>query len=108
MRRLSLVVVAAVASAMIVVGVTSLDAVGAGGGTATTKKALAGHVPKPADDATEANRLITCLRAHGAQPPSAPADLKRWIVQHQSDPAVANALKQCGVGPPPGCGDKAG
>ena len=138
MRRLSMVVAAAVASAMIVVAITALDAVGANGRSAkpkddfaaklaqclrdhgvavprqqpslavarACKDALAGDVRKPADATADVRKLTACLRAHGAQPPSAADDLKRWILQHESDTTVASALKECGIGPPPSCGDK--
>ena len=124
MSRLSLVVAAALASAMIVVAVTALDAVGADAPTPTIAQCLRDRgvlphkqpslavartckqaVAPPADNSTDVNQLTACLRTHGAQPPSAAGDLKRWILQHQSDPAVASALKQCGMGPPAGCGD---
>lgn len=121
MRRLSIVVAAAVTSAMIVVAVTALAAVGADGRTAKPRASVAAKlaqaradgvaardVRKPADDSADVQKLTACLRAHGAQPASAPADLKRWIVQHQSDATVVRALKECGAGPPPSCGDKGG
>jgi hypothetical protein len=100
MRRLWLVVAAAMASATIALAVVALDAVGADSRTATTKQALA----RKAAGKPDVDRLTACLRAHGVQPPSAATELKRWIVEHGSDPAVANALKQCGTHPPPNCG----
>ena len=125
MTRLAMVVVA---SALIVVAVTALDAVGADSRTAKPKTTIAqclrDHdvaVPQQAPlavarackqaaggsaagDTADATKLVACLRAHGAQSPSAPEALKPWILQHQSDPA----LKACGVGVSPGCGDKGG
>jgi hypothetical protein len=58
---------------------------------------------KPTDDV---RKIAACLRAHGVTPPSAPDDLKRWIIEHKGDAAVTHALKECGMGPPPSCGDK--
>jgi hypothetical protein len=49
---------------------------------------------------------VACLRAHGADPPSPPADLKRWILGHENDATVARALRECNMGPPPSCGGK--
>ena len=151
MRRLSMVTAAAVASALLVVAVAALDAVGADGVSAQPKDdlvvrvaqclrdrgvavpALSGEtlmrwldthrppeaiarackeavappgpkltvVRKPADDV---KKLTACLRAHGLDAPSAPDELKRWMLAHE-DEAV---LKDCGMGPPPSCGDKDG
>jgi hypothetical protein len=40
--------------------------------------------------------LISCLGSHGVQVPSDdPAAVKRWLGDHQSDPAVQAALDAC-------------
>jgi hypothetical protein len=62
----------------------------------------------PADDKADLARITACLRAHGLRPPTAAMDLKRWILAHEGDAAVGNALQGCGMAPPPGCGDKDG
>jgi hypothetical protein len=150
MRRLSMVTAAAVASALLVVAVAALDAVGADNTSAkppdnivvrvaqclrdrgvavpavsgdTLMRWLDTHRPpdaiarackeavappgvkrtvhRPGDDA---KTLVACLRAHGLDAPSDPYELKRWILAHE-DEAV---IKECGMGPPPSCGDKDG
>jgi hypothetical protein len=145
MRRLSTVMAAAVASAMIVIAIAALDAVGADNSAAKPKAdfmtqigqclrdhgvavpALTGeqldtwlkhHEPPLAAGrackqalAPEASKaagvdVTACLRAHGVTPPQAIDDLKRWILAHKDEAAVADAMKQCDMGPPPSCGDK--
>lgn len=154
MRRLSMVLAAAVASALIIVAVAALDAVGADKSPAPGKDDLAGrfaqclrdrgaavpalsgvqlerwlktHEPPLAtaracktalagiaapdvrsSGNADAKKIATCLRAHGLTPPTAPDDLKRWILGHRDDAAVSRALEECGMGPPPSCGDKEG
>jgi hypothetical protein len=147
MSRFSMVLAAAVTSAMIVVAVAALDAVGADKSNAkatngvdafaaclrdhgvqvpaltgvqlerwlkthpmprtpgvTCKTALAGAPPTATAAAkADAEKIAACLRAHGLNPPTAPAELKRWIVT-QDDPEVTQALKECGLGPAPDCG----
>jgi hypothetical protein len=54
--------------------------------------------------------LADCLRKNGANVPAG-ADgvtLKNWIVDHANEPAVADALKKCGMDKPGQCGDPAG
>jgi hypothetical protein len=71
------------------------------------KEALVG-VAAPEVKSAGPDDLVRCLRTHGVRPPAPPADLKRWIFAHKGDAAVAQALKECGMGPPPSCGDKDG
>jgi hypothetical protein len=48
--------------------------------------------------------FISCLASHGVQVPSDdPAAVKRWLGDHQSDPAVQAALDACA---PPSGGSK--
>jgi hypothetical protein len=48
--------------------------------------------------------FISCLASHGVQVPSDdPAAVKRWLGDHQSDPAVQAALDACA---PPNGGSK--
>jgi hypothetical protein len=49
--------------------------------------------------------FISCLASHGVQVPSDdPGTVKRWLADHQSDPAVQAALDACA---PPGGGSNA-
>src|SRR3954466_4396784 len=68
-------------------------------GDATVTAALEACAPKtvaPADRAADERQLRACLADHGAAVPDVQGgDLKRWIVEHQQDPATAGALKAC-------------
>jgi hypothetical protein len=152
MGRFPMVVSAAVASAMIVVAVAALDAVGADKTNAqgktddrlvaafaacvrdrgvevpaltgvalerwvkthrlpmatarACKTALAGQPPVSSDAAkADAAKIAACLRSHGLHPPTDAVELKLWISEQRS-PEVEAALKDCGMGPAPRCGDK--
>jgi hypothetical protein len=50
--------------------------------------------------------LADCLRKNGANVPAGlnGVDLKNWILDHQNEPAVADALKKCGMDKPGECG----
>ena len=74
MRRLSMVAAAVMASAMIVVAVTALDAVGANG-----------RMAKPTEDFTA--KLVRCFRDHGVAVP-----------RQQPSLAVARACKDALAG----------
>lgn len=64
---------------------------GTGRGTADAPKAVA-----PADRAADEQQLRSCLAGNGADVPAVGgSDLKRWIIEHQQDPATAAALKAC-------------
>src|SRR4051812_43398044 len=51
----------------------------------------------PADQAAAEQELRSCLKDNGATVPDGATgrDLKTWILEHQSDPATAAALKAC-------------
>jgi hypothetical protein len=68
-------------------------------GDATARRAFEACAPKPvpeADRAADEQKLRACLAAHGADVPDAGGtDLKRWIIEHQTEAATAAALKAC-------------
>jgi hypothetical protein len=82
MKRKALLVVAAAAGVAAIVMVTT----GAFAGTS-------GRSDQPGDGNAA---FISCLASHGVQVPSDdPAAVKRWLGDHQSDPAVQAALQAC-------------
>lgn len=67
-------------------------------GDAAVRAAMETCSPKtevaPADQAAAEQQLRSCLKDNGAAVPDATGrDLKTWILEHQSDPATATALK---------------
>ena len=88
MKRKALLVIAAAAAVAAIVVLTT----GAFAGSA-------GRSDQPGDGFT------SCLASHGVQVPSDdPAAVKRWLADHESDPAVQAALKACGGGDEKGGG----
>jgi hypothetical protein len=82
MKRKAVLVIAAAAAAAAIVALTT----GAFAG-ATSRS-------DPPGDGFAA--FISCLASHGVQVPSDdPAVVKRWLGDHQSDPAVQAALQAC-------------
>jgi hypothetical protein len=57
-------------------------------------------------DDHDAAALADCLRKNGANVPAGDdgVALKNWILDHQNEPAVADALKKCGMDKPGECG----
>jgi hypothetical protein len=151
MRGFRMSLAAAVTSALVVVGVVALDAVGADKTNASgkgedplvgqfaaclrdhgvqvpalqrgelahwlktqdvplaaaraCKTALAPEPPVSDDaDRADAAKIAACMRSHGLNPPTDPAELKRWIGSQRGAEFEA-AMEDCGLGgPPPGCG----
>jgi hypothetical protein len=60
----------------------------------------------PAAKSPDVDKMVSCLRAGGFDPPTDPIELKRWIGERDDQPAVMRALKECGMGPAPACGAK--
>jgi hypothetical protein len=82
MKRKALMAIAAAAVVAAIVVLTT----GAFAGTA-------GRSDQPGDGLTA---FTSCLASHGVQVPSDdPAAVKRWLGDHQSDPAVQAALQAC-------------
>jgi hypothetical protein len=82
MKRKAFLPIAAAAAVAAIVVLTT----GAFGGTP-------GRSDQPGD--VEAG-FVSCLASHGVQVPSDdPATVKRWLGDHQSDPAVQAALEAC-------------
>jgi hypothetical protein len=80
MRQVRMTLAAAVATAMVVVAVAALDAVGA-------DKVFAGSDPTMA--------IADCLRDHGVAVPNLTGDeLARWLETHELPEATARACKQ--------------
>ncbi|HEY6758762.1 MAG TPA: hypothetical protein VI318_04705 [Baekduia sp.] len=76
-------------------------------GDATVRAAMRACAPGKVTSAGDERQLRSCLADHGADVPQVEGgDLKRWIIEHQHDPATAAALKAChlviGDGPGPG------
>jgi hypothetical protein len=80
MKRNALLLVAAAAAVAVIVVLTT----GAFAGTA-------GRSDQPGDGA-----FVSCLASHGVHVPSDdPGAVKRWLGDHESDPAVQAALQAC-------------
>jgi hypothetical protein len=61
-----------------------------------TTGAVAGTSGRSGQPGTGNATLISCLGSHGVQVPSDdPPAVKRWLGDHQSDPAVQAALDAC-------------
>jgi hypothetical protein len=95
MRRFTMVLTAAVATAMLVIAVSALDAVGADPPGAC-KMAVAPPEMREAPSAG-VKHLRECLRAQGFDVPTDPVALKQWI-ESQRGTAAQNAIAKCGVG----------
>src|SRR3954452_8368034 len=149
MRQFRMTLAAALASALVVVAVAALDAVGADktiakgseitqlvaclrdrgvdvpnlSGAALDRWLQRSDIPEADARACKAaiadsmgptevraaksdsvDKIVTCLRAKGFDPPTDPIALKRWIGEQGG--AVERALEDCGMGPTPDCGGK--
>src|ERR671930_250103 len=85
MRRFSMVLAAAVVTGMIVIAISTLDAVGAG--------------KSPAVESDLPARLAACMRDHGVAVPqlSSPA-LDRWLRTHEPPDEIARGCKMAVAG----------
>lgn len=75
--------------------------------TAAVEACTPKDVP-PAEQAADERAMRSCLAHHGADVPDVNGgDLKRWIVEHQQEPATAAAMKACHlvIGDHPAPGD---
>jgi hypothetical protein len=105
MNRFSLAVTAAVVSATAVTGVMAFSALGDDQRpTAPTAADLAKKRQAVADPGVAPPELLACLRAHGLNPPTAPDELKMWILR---TPAAKPCIETGGPKKPEGggCGD---
>jgi hypothetical protein len=75
--------------------------------TARACKMAIGGVTTRRAPADGVEKILACLRAHDLNPPSAPDALKRWILD-QHDPAVTEALQECGMAKEPPSSDCGG
>jgi hypothetical protein len=60
------------------------------------QKVVTDHKAGPSEQ-----QVSSCLKDHGIEVPGDdPVALKRWIGEHETDAATADALKACHIGPP--------
>jgi hypothetical protein len=117
MNRFSLALAAAAISAIAATGVMALQAVGddQGPSTQADREKLAKCLRTERDDRkcevdpqpkqVKLDDLLACLRAHGLQPPTEPAQLKMWILRTPGAKACIEVPKDAGA-PAPGCGEQ--
>jgi hypothetical protein len=68
------------------------DADTVGAATAACEDVAPGGAGAPRPDVAQ---MIACVRSHGVDAPTSPADFKRWVAERQSSKAVQDALIAC-------------
>jgi hypothetical protein len=125
MSRIPTVLATTAASAVVATGVAAINAVGDDHGSAPgAARAKLSHCQRTAADRRRCKahadgrvappaELLSCLRAHGLQPPTALDELKLWIMRTPAARACVPAPDKdpAGAGKPgdggdPGCGGK--